>query len=125
MTLSRSRRWLFVSLGCLAGVMLVLVVAFRLAEPVIVFHPTHHAATTDLASWKIDGSYVGYCRESAAPRTVWLVFQGNGGQAGPRAYFHRVSPTESIYVMEYPGYGPRPGELSASAINAAASLAWK
>jgi hypothetical protein len=50
---------------------------------------------------------------------------GNGGQAADREYaLPRFSPDDSIYILEYPGYGQRPGMPSAQAFNAAAESAY-
>lgn len=46
---------------------------------------------------------------------------GNGGQADGRAYvLPRMAHTDSLYVLEYPGYGLRAGQPSKETMNAAA-----
>src|SRR5205814_204396 len=53
---------------------------------------------------------IGYCREVKSPHTVWLMAHGNAGQASGRSYvLQRMSPADSLYVVEYPGYGSRAG----------------
>lgn len=90
----------------------------------LVFHPSHQPTAAGLSPWLIEGRLAGYSRGPASPRAVWLVLQGNGGQAGLRGYFKNVPPDETLYIMEYPGYGQRPGEPSRESINAAASAAY-
>jgi hypothetical protein len=68
---------------------------------------------------------IGFCREAPNPTTVWLMLHGNAGQACDREYvIERMSPNDSLYVLEYPGYGQRPGRPSQGAINSAARQAF-
>src|SRR5205085_2530652 len=54
-------------------------------------------------------------------RTVWLMMHGNGGQAADRDYvLSHFSDQDSLYVLEYPGYGLREGQPSMESINQAA-----
>lgn len=120
-------RWVLVA-GILAGLALggylLVCAAFYGLQDHLVFHPTHRPPPPDLTPWLVDGQLVGYAREAPAPRAVWLVFQGNQGQAGHRGYFQRVPADESIYIFEYPGYGARPGPPSRDAINLTSSAAY-
>src|ERR1700677_339820 len=51
---------------------------------------------------------------------------GNGGQAAGRDYvLRRMSKEDSLYVLEYPGYGSREGSPSLESINRAASEAYQ
>src|ERR1700677_1402375 len=51
---------------------------------------------------------------------------GNGGQAAGRDYvLRRMSKEDSLYVLEYPGYGSREGSPSMESINQAASEAYR
>jgi uncharacterized protein len=68
---------------------------------------------------------IGYAREVAQPENVWLLLHGNGGQAADRVYALPVfSPRDAVFVLEYPGYGRRPGKPSRRAIDAAAREAY-
>lgn len=50
-----------------------------------------------------------------------LVFHGNGGDAISRSYLRNfIGEGWDLYLLEYPGYGSRPGDPSESALNAAA-----
>lgn len=66
--------------------------------------------TSLLTPWEEEGKVIGYCREVDRPETVWLMMHGNAGQASNRDYALEVmAPSDAIYVMEYSGYGDRPG----------------
>lgn len=92
----------------------------------LIYFPTHDVVQTALQPWIVDGKIIGYCRVVENPRTVWLMTHGNGGQAAHRDYvLKRMSGQDSLYVLEYPGYGLRSGDPSAAAFNRAASEAWQ
>lgn len=94
-------------------------------ESSFLYFPTHTANESKLTEWKINGALVGYTRTVAAPRGIWLILHGNGGQASNRQYIVDLLPSDSsVYVLEYPGYGLRPGEPSMKTINAAAQAAY-
>ncbi|HEY4246780.1 MAG TPA: hypothetical protein VGM64_07985 [Lacunisphaera sp.] len=89
------------------------------------FYPTHHHRDNGLTPWLHDGKLIGYSRLVAAPKNVWLMLHGNGGQAADRAYaLPSFSAQDSIFIMEYPGYGARDGEPSQAAFNGAATEAY-
>jgi pimeloyl-ACP methyl ester carboxylesterase len=57
---------------------------------------------------------------------VWLLLHGNAGQAGDRVYaLPSFLREDSVFIMEYPGYGMRPGSPSMAAFNAAAEQAYE
>ena len=69
---------------------------------------------------------LGCCREVSNPRTIWLMMHGNAGQAADRDYvLPHLSAKDSLYVMEYPGYGSRQGSPSAKSLNEAAVEAYR
>jgi hypothetical protein len=74
----------------------------------------------------VDGKRtIGYCREVPNARTVWLMMHGNAGQAADRDYvLSRMSDPDSLYVLEYPGYGSREGSPCLESMNRAASEAY-
>jgi pimeloyl-ACP methyl ester carboxylesterase len=91
----------------------------------MLYFPTHVASATALAPWMDGKRTIGYCREVPNPRTVWLMTHGNGGQAADRDYvLRRMSDADSLYVLEYPGYGAREGSPSLESMNQAASDAY-
>lgn len=54
------------------------------------------------------------------------MMHGNAGQAADRDYvLRRLSEQDSLYVLEYPGYGSREGRPSLESMNQAASEAYQ
>ncbi len=93
----------------------------------LLYFPSHEpvAATYGQTRWMIGDEYTGYSRLTAEPRKVWFFLHGNGGQAGNRAYFlARIPRGDSAYILEYPGYGDRPGKPSRRSFDDAATKAW-
>jgi uncharacterized protein len=89
------------------------------------FHPTHHHDDNSLTPWINDGAIIGYSRQVLAPKNIWLMLHGNGGQAAGRAYaIGSFSNQDSVFVMEYPGYGARSGKPAKSTFDAAAVEAY-
>lgn len=92
----------------------------------MLYFPTHYTRETELRPWIFEDRIIGYCREVERPTAIWLMTHGNGGQANQRGYvLDRMSARNSLYIVEYPGYGPREGEPSEASINAATAEAFK
>jgi hypothetical protein len=92
----------------------------------MLFYPTHHQDTRRLARWEHDGKLLGFAREVQAPENVWLLLHGNGGQAADRVYaLGAFSPRDSVFILEYPGYGQRAGKPSRRSFDAAAREAYE
>lgn len=92
----------------------------------LLYYPTHHQEKYGLVDWLHDGQLIGYAREVASPKNVWLLLHGNGGQASDRVYtLPSFSNHDSVFILEYPGYGSRPGSPSLESINAAAQQAYQ
>ncbi len=82
--------------------------------------------TNKLNSWTNQGQVIGYSREPPAPKNVWLLIHGNGGQAEHRTYaLPAFSSEDSVYILEYPGYGFRRGTPSLQSFNEAARQAYE
>ena len=114
-----------VLLGILIGLVLSVLFYGASIERALLFHPTHRAGDNGLTPWVINGEYVGYSRVVRAPKNVWLMLYGNAGQAADRAYaIPSFSPKDSVYIMEYPGYGKRDGVPSKETFNKAAKEAF-
>ncbi|GAB5558688.1 MAG: hypothetical protein SynsKO_03350 [Synoicihabitans sp.] len=117
---------LFRILGLLILVYLLVGVGVFFVQRSLLYHPTHRAVESIMEPWVEDGIYVGYHREVPQPRGVWLILHGNGGQAAHRDYLlEQLDPTTSVYVVEYPGYGDRPGTTTEATINQAAREAYQ
>jgi len=109
----------------IAGYVLCLgLVYFR--QRALLYFPSHVPASGSLAPWSVEGAVIGFCREVTDSQTIWLMMHGNGGQAADREYaLPCLSAHESIYVLEYPGYGARPGRPCLTSMNAAALEAYR
>jgi uncharacterized protein len=102
----------------------VAIVYFR--QRAMLYYPTHATPSTALTPWRHGDRTIGYCREVPGARTVWLMMHGNAGQAADRDYvLARMSAQDSLYVLEYPGYGSREGSPSMASMNRAASEAYQ
>ena len=80
-----------------------------------------------LAPWTRDGRFLGWRAAHSAPaRARLVVLHGNAGSALDRTYFREAfqAPAAGVpaelYLVEYPGYGPRPGAPSEAALVEAA-----
>lgn len=92
----------------------------------LIYFPSHDSVRTSLQPWIVGGQVIGFFRAVERPRTVWLMTHGNGGQAAHRDYvLSRMSATDSLYVLEYPGYGVRSGQPSSDSFNRAAAEAFQ
>jgi uncharacterized protein len=90
------------------------------------FYPTHHTNDNGLASWMHGGVLIGFAREVSTPENIWLMLHGNRGQAADRTYaLGAFSPDDSVFIMEYPGYGQRPGNPSRRSFDEAALAAYQ
>ncbi len=119
-------RWLLRGLAGLVLGLILLVPVVGCMQRRLLYYPTHYnltdaAAESQLTRWEIDGEFTGYARIVVAPRRIWLVLHGNGGQAAQRGYVvERVGRTDAVFIVEYPGYGDRAGKPSRDAFDAAA-----
>jgi uncharacterized protein len=87
----------------------------------VLFYPTREARDNGLARWTHDGRAIGLARAVESPQNVWLLLHGNGGQAADRTYaLPAFSPRDSVFILEYPGYGRRAGKPSRRALDDAA-----
>jgi uncharacterized protein len=90
------------------------------------FYPSHNSGDNGLARWMNAGALIGFAREVPQPENIWLMLHGNGGQAADRVYaLGAYAPGDSVFIMEYPGYGQRPGTASRKSFDAAALEAYQ
>jgi uncharacterized protein len=105
-----------------AGIVVVVYVSQRR----LMYFPTHGAPASRLSPWLVRGEVFGYARETPKPARVWLMLHGNGGQAAHRDYILScIGSADAVFVLEYPGYGVRPGIPSRESIDAAALAAYQ
>jgi len=91
----------------------------------LLYFPSHLDLSNQLTPWFHQHEIIGYAREVPAPKNIWLMLHGNGGQAAHRASaIPCFSREDSVYILEYPGYGLRNGTPSMMSINAAARAAY-
>lgn len=94
-------------------------------ERKLLFFPTHNPHNNSLTPWIKDGQILGYSRQVESPKNVWLMLHGNGGQASDRLYaVPCFSESDSVFILEYPGYGERRGVPSKKSFNKAAKEAY-
>jgi len=105
---------------------LVIVTVVFFFQRSMLFFPTHLDVPTRLTPWIEANRTIGYCRKVPNSRTVWLMTHGNAGQAADRDYvLSRMSDQDSLYVLEYPGYGSREGRPCLESINQATAEAYR
>jgi hypothetical protein len=94
-------------------------------ERKLLFYPTHNKHDNSLTPWIKKGQTIGYSRQVESPRNIWLMLHGNGGQASDRIYaVPCFSESDSVFILEYPGYGNRKGVPSKESFNKAAKEAY-
>ncbi len=91
----------------------------------LLYAPSHEEFPSLLKAWKVGQVTIGYYRKVRDPQTIWLMTHGNAGQAAERDYvLSRLSNRDSLYVLEYPGYGAREGMPCRESFNSAATEAY-
>jgi uncharacterized protein len=89
------------------------------------YFPSHDGQSRQLTPWTVNGDTIGYARVVPNPSSVWLMAHGNGGEAAQRDYILPCVPRDAaVYIVEYPGYGLRPGPPNAAALNRAIGEAY-
>jgi hypothetical protein len=119
------KRILTLSLLLIAVVLLLTIGCSSCIQRKLLYFPSHQAGNNGLAPWTNNGEIIGYSRIVEVPKNAWLMIHGNAGQASDRAYaFSCFSPDDSVFILEYPGYGMRKGVPSEKAFNQAAKEAY-
>jgi len=109
----------------LLSIQLVLLTGCSSIGRTILFQPTYKQNSSFLTQWNVNNETVGYSRLADSPENIWLVLHGNGGQASGRTYMiPHFSESDSVYILEYPGYGTRSGSPSRESIDTAAKEAY-
>ena len=105
---------------------LALVLAAAAWQRQLLYYPTHHDQTNGLSQWRHGDQVIGFAREVPSPENVWLMLHGNGGQASDRVYaLSSFSSRDAVFILEYPGYGRRPGSPSRKTLDEAAKEAYR
>ncbi|HEY5997888.1 MAG TPA: alpha/beta hydrolase [bacterium] len=114
------------TLVVLLGTLVLLALGRSSIERRMLFYPTHRGDNNGWNRWMSNGQVIGFARTVASPKNVWLMLHGNAGQASDRGYaLAHFSPEDAVYVLEYPGYGVRPGTPSRDAFDRAAGEAYQ
>lgn len=122
---ARRTKWILRGGLVLLALYLLIVVVVFLIQRSLLFFPSHVARTGALTPWRAGQHTIGFCREITNAHAVWLMMHGNAGQAVDRDYvLSHMSDHDSLYVLEYPGYGLRAGSASRDSINQAAVEAY-
>ena len=104
----------------------MLLIGCALFQRKLLYLPSHHKENNGLTEWRHEGQLIGYARHARSPETVWLFLHGNAGQAADRTYVLPSFPIQdSVYILEYPGYGIRQGSPSLITFNTAAKEAYE
>ena len=114
---------------------LAVVLVYALLQRSFIYYPQTQSLESAQASvertggsaWQDgDGNWLGWRQAAPGATRRVLVMHGNAGQALDRGYWarlfrglHESGPWE-VLVLEYPGYGPRPGTPSEPALRDAA-----
>lgn len=123
----RLRKWALRASIILVALYLILLAIVFLIQRSLLYFPSHDAPRTgELGPWRDGERTIGVCREVSNPGAVWLMMHGNAGQAADRGYvLGHLSERDSVYVLEYPGYGLRGGHPSRESMNEAAAEAYR
>lgn len=123
-------------------VWLILVAFVALSQRSMIYFPTNEstaslrqaAAAQGMEPWTdAQGGVIGYRLPpppgDPRPRASAIIFHGNAGHAAHRGGYARVLQESAtghaltVHILEYPGYGDRPGQPSQDAFLAAAAAA--
>ena len=109
---------------CLVTYLSVLVVV-GLFQRRLIFFPTHEHPASEYESWNENGMQIGWKRTVGTPKHIWFFLHGNTGNVLTHSYILKCIPKEdSVYAVEYPGYGFRDGKASKQSIDTAADEAF-
>ena len=109
----------------ISALVLLLLAGCSSVERSLLFYPSHNADARGLTPWARGGAVIGYSRTVESPKNVWLLIHGNAGQAADRAYaLPSFSDRDSVFILEYPGYGGRTGVPSRGSFDRAATEAY-
>ncbi len=109
----------------LLALSVLLVVGCQALVRKAMFYPSHEQRTSPFTRWMHGEQQLGLAREVSNPRNVWLFLHGNGGQAADRTYaMHAFDGGDSVFILEYPGYGQREGTPSRRSFDQAARAAY-
>jgi alpha-beta hydrolase superfamily lysophospholipase len=112
--------WIVLLAGILVAYLLLVLAAYRLQDRMLYFPDVEPRQQTvevarwlGLALWPDAEDYYGLvsAQPPASPKGTILVWHGNGGSAAHRIHYVRALEQLGyrVILLEYPGYGSRPG----------------
>jgi hypothetical protein len=108
------------------GAVVILFLGCSSVQRRLLYFPSHQTGSNGLSEWKHQDQLIGFSRVVQSPKNVWLLIHGNGGQAADRTYaLPSFSDQDSVFILEYPGYGTREGIPSLKSFNDAAGQAYE
>lgn len=112
-------------LRSLVAITVLVLLAVWILQRRLLYHPSHEPETNGLKPWRHGDLSIGFSRGVPSPETVWLFIHGNAGQAADRVcVLPCFSGRDSVFILEYPGYGGREGSPSMDSFNSAAKEAY-
>ena len=120
-------KWILPLVVVAAMVYLIGLISVHIGQRGRIFLPTRGVIeNSSLESWKHEDKEIGFKREVEGAKRIWFMMHGNAGQAAHRSYVLPHLPEgDSFFVLEYPGYGIRPGMPTKESLNAAAEEAYQ
>ena len=120
-------KWLVPLLVVIGMLYLIGLISVHLNQRSMIFLPSQgKVENPELEVWIHGKDEIGFKREVEGAQRIWFMLHGNAGQAAHRSYMLPHLPeTDSFHVLEYPGYGERPGFPSKETFNAAAEEAYQ
>lgn len=122
---SRFMKWVLISLGVAAGLYVGLFALLYVAQRKLLYQAARApggrllpaAAQAGLEPWEVNGQFYGWRTTNHQARASVILFHGNAGHALYMTSFlsglqAATRGQVQVYLMEYPGYGPRSGEPS-------------
>ena len=124
---SRKIKWLLPLVVAICMVYLIGLISVHISQRGRIFLPTRGVVeNSKLESWNHEDKGIGFKREVEGAKRIWFMMHGNAGQAAHRGYVLSHLPEgDSLFVLEYPGYGIRPGMPTKHTLNDAAEKAYK
>ncbi len=113
-----------------AGLAIVALVVIAALQRKLIYYPERAAEShllslaerQEILPWRdAGGELIGWRFGSPDPSHRLLIFHGNAGYALYRVYYEKILPPSwEAFVMEYPGYGARPGSPTETSLKKAA-----
>lgn len=120
-------KWIVPLIVVTCMVYLIGLIAVHLNQRAVIFLPSHGVVeNSPLEKWTSSKGVIGFKREVDGASRIWFMMHGNAGQAAHRSYvLPHLPESDSFFVLEYPGYGKRPGAPYKDSFNSSAEEAYQ